>query len=140
MAGNDLGSLLGGLLGGGNSGSGGGGAGNILGSLLGALGGGGKEGGNPLGGLMEMLQKSGLGDQAQSWIGTGDNQAVSGEQVAQALPDDALAHAAEQAGVTRQEAADTLAQALPQAVDKLTPEGRLPQAASLEDLVKQQGL
>ncbi|MFI0981513.1 YidB family protein [Streptomyces sp. NPDC021093] len=140
MAGNDLGSLLGGLLGGGNSGSGGGGAGNILGSLLGALGGGGKDGSNPLGGLMEMLQKSGLGDQAQSWIGTGDNQAVSGEQVAKALPDEALAQAAAQAGVTQQEAADTLAQALPQAVDKLTPEGQLPQAASLEDLIKQQGL
>ncbi|MEU8891738.1 YidB family protein [Streptomyces sp. NPDC048442] len=144
MAGNDLGSLLGGLLGGGNSGSGGaGGAGNILGSLLGALGGGGKDGANgsnPLGGLMEMLQKSGLGDQAQSWIGTGDNQAVSGEQVAKALPDDALAQAAQQAGVTQQEAADTLAQALPQAVDKLTPEGRLPQAASLEDLINQQRL
>ncbi|MCX5202148.1 YidB family protein [Streptomyces sp. NBC_00237] len=139
MAGNDLGSLLGGLLGGGNSGSGGG-AGNILGSLLGALGGGAKDGSNPLGGLMEMLQKSGLADQAQSWIGTGDNQPVSGAEVAQALPDEALAKAAEQAGVTPQEAADTLAQALPQAVDKLTPEGQLPQAASLEDLIRQQGL
>ncbi|MFJ6700520.1 YidB family protein [Streptomyces sp. NPDC091272] len=145
MAGNDLGSLLGGLLGGGNSASSGGGAGNILGSLLGALGGAGggaadKEGGNPLGGLMEMLQKSGLADQAQSWIGTGDNQPVSGEQVAKALPDDALAKAAQDAGVSPQEAADSLAQALPQAVDKLTPQGQLPQASSLEDLIKQQNL
>ncbi|MFD3518299.1 YidB family protein [Streptomyces sp. NPDC058657] len=141
MAGNDLGSLLGGLLGGGNSGSGGG-AGNILGSLLGALGGsGGKEGGgSPLDGLMDMLKKSGLADQAESWVGTGENKPVSGEQVARALPDDALADAAQQAGVSPQEAADQLAASLPQAVDKLTPQGSLPQAASLEDLIKEQRL
>jgi uncharacterized protein YidB (DUF937 family) len=146
MAGNDLGSLLGGLLGGGSSGSGGG-AGNILGSLIGALGGGagggagGKEGGgSPLDGLMDMLKKSGLAEQAESWVGTGDNKSVSGEQVAQALPDEALAKAAEEAGVSPQEAADQLAGALPQAVDKLTPQGELPQVASLEELIKQQQL
>ncbi|GHH49365.1 YidB family protein [Streptomyces candidus] len=150
MAGNDLGSLLGGLLGGSGSGSGSaggsgsGGAGNILGALLGALGGssgsGGTQGGSPLDGLLDMLKKSGLGEQAESWIGTGGNQPVSGAEVARALPDDALQQAADQAGVSPQEAADTLAQALPQAVDKLTPAGSLPQAASLEDLVRQQQL
>jgi uncharacterized protein YidB (DUF937 family) len=140
MAGNDLGSLLGGLLGGGGSGSGG--AGNILGSLLGSLGGsggsGGREGGSPLDGLMDVLRKSGLGEQAESWIGTGGNQPVSGEEIARALPDDALEQAAEQAGVSPQEAADTVARSLPQTVDRLTPEGSLPQAASLEELVRQQ--
>ncbi|MFI5804256.1 YidB family protein [Streptomyces sp. NPDC051561] len=148
MAGNDLGSLLGGLLGGGNSGSGG--AGNILGSLLSALGGGGQAagggaaggqgGGSPLDGIMDMLKKSGLAEQAESWVGTGENKAVSGEQVAQALPDEALAQVAQETGVTPQEAADQVAQALPQAVDKLTPEGSMPQATSLEDLIRQQGL
>ncbi|WP_217566486.1 YidB family protein [Streptomyces sp. GbtcB7] len=119
MAGNDLGGLLGGLLGGsgqgGSGGTGGSCAGNILGALLGALGGGGQAaGGNPLGGLLDMLTKSGLMDQAQSWIGTGENKPVSGEQIAQHLP---------------------------QAVDKLTPSGELPQpGASLEDLIKQQSL
>ncbi|MEU8764020.1 YidB family protein [Streptomyces sp. NPDC048659] len=146
MAGNDLGSLLGGLLGGGSGGQGGsgGGAGNLLGALLSALGGGqsGSSGSsNPLGGLLDMLTKSGLADQAQSWIGTGDNKAVSGAQIAEALPDDALRQAAEQAGVSPQEAADQLARALPQAVDKLTPGGDLPQAGtSLEDLIRQQNL
>ncbi|MEV4450088.1 YidB family protein [Streptomyces mirabilis] len=120
MAGNDLGGLLGGLLGGGgqggSGGTGGSGAGNILGALLGALGGGGGQaaGGNPLGGLLDMLTKSGLMDQAQSWIGTGENKPVSGEQIAQHLS---------------------------QAVDKLTPSGELPQpGAFLEDLIKQQSL
>ncbi|MFJ1607697.1 YidB family protein [Streptomyces sp. NPDC088253] len=146
MAGNDLGGLLGGLLGGGQSGTGGSagsGAGNILGALLGALGGGGGQavGGNPLGGLLDMLTKSGLIDQAQSWIGTGENKPVSGEQIAQALPDNTLQEVAAQAGVSPREAADQIAQHLPQAVDKLTPSGELPQSgASLEDLIKQQSL
>ena len=140
MAGNDLGSLLGGLLGGG--GQSGSGSGNILGALLSALGGsqGGNTGGNPLGGLLEMLTKSGLAEQKDSWVGTGQNQSVTGAQIQQALPDGTLQKVAEQAGVTPEQAASDLAQTLPQAVDKLTPEGRVPQAASLEELVRQQSL
>ncbi|MFI9745924.1 MULTISPECIES: YidB family protein [unclassified Streptomyces] len=141
MAGNDLGSLLGGLLGGGGQG-GSGGAGGILGSLLGALGGaksGGADGANPLGGLLDMLTKSGLVDQAQSWVGTGENQPVSGAQIADALPDDTLQKVAADAGVSTQEAADQIAQSLPQAVDKLTPAGSVPQG-SLEDIIRRQQL
>ncbi|MFE2547661.1 YidB family protein [Streptomyces sp. NPDC059355] len=151
MAGSDLGSLLGGILGGGSgSGSGGqaggGGGGNILGALLGTLMGGGAGGGqaagggnNPLGGLMDMLSKSGLADQAQSWIGTGDNKPVSGAQIADALPDDTLQKVAEQTGVSPQEAADQIARSLPQAVDKLSPAGSIP-SGSLEDIIRQQNL
>ncbi|ARE77190.1 hypothetical protein B6R96_27315 [Streptomyces sp. Sge12] len=156
MAGNDLGSLLGGLLGGSGGQGGSGGAGNILGALLGALtgAGGGASGGaggagsggasgaqaggnNPLGGLMDMLTKSGLADQAQSWLGTGDNKPVSGAQIAEAVPDEALQKAAAQAGVSPQEAADQIAQALPTAVDRLSPGGQLP-SGSLEDIIRQQ--
>ncbi|MER7761483.1 YidB family protein [Streptomyces sp. NPDC097619] len=147
MAGNDLGSLLGGLLGGGQGGSGGGGGGNILGALLGALmggggaqaAGGGAAGNNPLGGLLDMLTKSGLVDQAQSWVGTGENQPVTADQIKEALPDDALQKAAEQAGVTPDQAAAEIAQTLPQAVDKLSPQGALP-SGSLEDIIRQQNL
>ncbi|MFE1828423.1 YidB family protein [Streptomyces yangpuensis] len=145
MAGNDLGSLLGGLLGGGGGqgGSGGGGGGNILGALLGALmggAGGARAGGganNPLGGLMDMLTKSGLADQAQSWIGTGENQPVSGAQISEALPDETLQEVAARTGVSREEAADRIAQVLPQAVDKLTPGGEIP-SGSIEDIIRQQ--
>ncbi|WP_406366876.1 YidB family protein [Streptomyces sp. NBC_00645] len=141
MAGNDLGGLLGGLLGGGGQ-SGASGGGNILGALLGALGGSGASGngGNPLGGLLEMLTKSGLADQAQSWVGTGENKPVSGEQIAGALPDETLRKAAEQNGVSPEQAADQIARTLPQAVDKLTPGGEMPAGASLEDLIKRQSL
>ncbi|MFB0630262.1 YidB family protein [Streptomyces sp. AB3(2024)] len=144
MAGNDLGSLLGGLLGGGGQGGQGGGAGDILGALLGALGGGnghagGGGGNNPLGGLMDMLTRSGLADQAQSWLGTGENQPVSGSQIAEALPDGTLRKAAEQAGVSPEQAADQIARSLPQAVDKLSPEGSIP-SGSLEDIIRAQNL
>ncbi|MEU2112883.1 YidB family protein [Streptomyces sp. NPDC019507] len=151
MAGNDLGGLLGGLLGGGQGGSSGG---NILGALLAALTGNGQSGaagaagatggagggaaGNPLGGLLEMLARSGLADQAQSWIGTGQNQQVSGGQIAEALPNDTLDKVARDTGVTPQQAADQIARSLPQAVDKLTPSGQLPQGASLEEIIRQQ--
>ncbi|MCX5014740.1 YidB family protein [Streptomyces sp. NBC_00555] len=145
MAGNDLGSLLGGLLGGGQGGSGGGG--NILGSLLGALMGGGAGGGqaaggganNPLGGLLEILTKSGLVDQAQSWVGTGANEPVSADQIKAALPDETLQKVAAEAGVSTDQAADQIAQVLPQAVDKLTPTGQIP-SGSLEDIIRQQNL
>ncbi|MFD3722695.1 YidB family protein [Streptomyces sp. NPDC058674] len=155
MAGKDLGSLLGGLLGGGQGGSGGsgGGAGNILGALLGALRGGGGAAGaagtsgaqaagggnNPLGALMDMLATSGLADHAQSWVGTGENKAVSGAEIARALPDETLQKVAEQAGVTPESAADQIARTLPQAVDKLTPDGQVP-SGSLEDIIRQQRL
>ncbi|CAM5578682.1 hypothetical protein GCM10010222_63200 [Streptomyces tanashiensis] len=143
MAGNDLGSLLGSLLGGAGGQSGG--AGGILGSLLGALAGGkgaggGGDGSNPLGGLLDMLTRSGLTDQTRSWVGTGDNQAVSGAQIAEALPDDTLQKVAAEAGVSPQEAADEIAASLPQAVDKLTPNGSLPQGASLEEIIRRQRL
>ncbi|MEU2674072.1 YidB family protein [Streptomyces sp. NPDC007164] len=146
MAGNDLGSLLGGLLGGsgqsGGQGGGQGGAGNVLGALLGALGGGqgGTGGGNALEGLIGMLTRSGLVDQAQSWVGTGENQAVSGAQIAEALPDETLRKVARESGVSTEQAADQIARSLPTAVDRLTPSGEVPEGRSIEDLVREQQL
>ncbi|MER7809224.1 YidB family protein [Streptomyces sp900116325] len=144
MAGNDLGSLLGSLLGGGGQGGGSGNAGNILGALLGALGGstsaGGGGGANALEGLIGMLAKSGLLDQAQSWVGTGENKPVSGAQIAQALPDETLQKVAQGAGVSTEQAADDIARSLPEAVDKLTPAGEVPKGGSLEDLIRAQAL
>ncbi|MFI6336365.1 YidB family protein [Streptomyces sp. NPDC050535] len=143
MAGNDLGSLLGGLLGGGKGGTAGGSGAGILGALLQSLAGGSGSGpagggsGNPLGGLLEMLARSGLTEQKNSWVGTGENQPVTGAQIQQAVPDETLKQVAEQAGVTPDQAATKIAETLPQAVDKLSPNGRLP-SASLEDLIKAQ--
>ncbi|MET7634608.1 YidB family protein [Streptomyces sp. NPDC058232] len=145
MAGNDLGGLLGSLLGGGSQGGGSGNAGNILGALLGALGGnasagGGGGGANTLEGLIGMLTRSGLLDQAQSWVGTGENKPVSGAQIAQALPEETLQKVAQDAGVSTEQAADDIARSLPEAVDKLTPAGEVPKGGSIEDLIRAQAL
>ncbi|CAL9400255.1 YidB family protein [Streptomyces sp. enrichment culture] len=130
-----IGDLLGGILGGrGGTGSGG----LLVGALLNVLGHG--MGTNPLLGLLEKLGGAGLGEQAQSWVGTGDNRSVTGDQLRQALGDDTLDRVAREAGVTPDQAADDLAQTLPPVVDRLTPEGRVPEAASLEELIRRQSL
>jgi uncharacterized protein YidB (DUF937 family) len=82
-----------------------------------------QEGG--LSGLVSKLKSSGLGDQVNSWIGTGDNSPVSANQLKSALGDDFLKNIAERLGVTNEEAAGNLADALPQVVDKLTPNGKI---------------
>lgn len=142
MAGNDLGSLLGSVLGGGGrSGTNGkGGGAEILGSLLQTLGNGRSgSGGNPLSGLMDLLTKSGLAEQKDSWVGTGENQPVTGAQIQQALPDETLKQVADEAGVTTDRAATDIAETLPRVIDRLTPDGHLP-VGSIEDLVRQRRL
>ncbi|MFI2433979.1 YidB family protein [Streptomyces sp. NPDC018693] len=135
MAGDELGMLLGGILGGrGGTAS----SGLLVGALLKALGGGEGGGDNPLGGLLETLGRAGLGDQAQSWVGGGENRSVTGDQLQRALPEEILQRVAREVGVTPAQAADDLAQALPRAVDRLTPRGELPKAATLEELVRRQ--
>ncbi|MEV5510671.1 YidB family protein [Streptomyces orinoci] len=129
MAGSDLGSLLEPLLGG----SGGQSGGSLLGSLLGALGSG---GGQSLEGLIQELNEGGLGEKTRSWVSTGANQPATGPEIAQAVPDQVLNHVAQHSGLSPEQAADRLAEALPQFVDKLTPGGEIPQG-SLEDVIRQ---
>lgn len=140
------GGLLGSLLGaatqamGGAQGQQGGGAGGadwtqMILSLLAQNGGQGGEqgGGGGLGGLLHQLQAGGLGEQLQSWISTGANQPVSSEQLNDALGGDAIGRLAEQAGVSHGEAGSMLSQMLPQIIDKLSPNGQLPQAGQIGD-------
>ncbi|MEU4062922.1 YidB family protein [Streptomyces wedmorensis] len=63
-----------------------------------------------------------------------------GGQSGEALPDDTLRKAAAEAGVSPQEAADEIARSLPQAVDRLTPDGSLPEGGSLEEIIRRQQL
>ena len=98
----------------------------ILGQLLapnGELGG--------LAGLAQQLQQAGLGEQMQSWISTGPNLPVSADQLSQALGADRLGQLAQVAGLEPQALSQGLAQALPQAVDRLTPDGQLPDAGGV---------
>jgi uncharacterized protein YidB (DUF937 family) len=79
-----------------------------------------------LGGLLDKLQNAGHGETVNSWLGPGQNQPIQPGQLKSALGDKTISTAAQQAGVTEQDLLSQLAQALPQFVDKLTPNGRIP--------------
>ena len=95
-------------------------------------GGGGLLGG--LGGLLDKLQKGGLGDVANSWVGSGQNKPVSPGQLGPALGPDIIKTLAQRSGLSEEEITKQLSQALPGIVDRLTPQGRLPTLAELSDL------
>jgi uncharacterized protein YidB (DUF937 family) len=79
-----------------------------------------------LGGLVTQMNQGGLGDIAKSWIGTGENSPISGDQVAKMLPASVIEMLTKQTGLTPDELMQRLAKTLPQVVDRLTPKGQLP--------------
>jgi uncharacterized protein YidB (DUF937 family) len=72
------------------------------------------------------FRESGLDEQVQSWISKGRNLPVAGDQIERALGSDVVAGIAAKLGITQVEAADEIADAVPQVVDEMTPEGELP--------------
>ncbi len=79
-------------------------------------------------GVMNEFERKGLGPTVQSWIGTGPNQPISADQVQQALGPDLLQQLSAKSGLSVQELTQKLSQVLPQAVDRLTPDGKIPGA------------
>ena len=79
-----------------------------------------------LGDLVKQLQQGGLGDAANSWVGNGANKQVSADDLSKALGTDQLDQIAAQSGMSRDQLLQGLSQYLPQVVDHLTPNGRLP--------------
>jgi uncharacterized protein YidB (DUF937 family) len=77
-------------------------------------------------GLVKLFNQGGLEKQMASWIGTGKNLPVSADQIMSVLGQGRVAELAKQAGVGSQDIAGGLAQMLPQIIDKLTPDGKLP--------------
>jgi uncharacterized protein YidB (DUF937 family) len=153
---NPLGSILGNLagsLGGGANAGAGGGLGGMLGNVLGGATGTHKSGGALAGGailaavlqmvqqqggvgaLLGKLQSGGLGTHTASWVGTGDNLPVSGDQLHQALGADALGGLAAKLGMNTQQAGGVLSQVLPELVNQLSPGGQLP--ANHHDLLSE---
>jgi uncharacterized protein YidB (DUF937 family) len=88
-----------------------------------------------LAGLLRRFQESGLGNLADSWVSTGKNLPVSPEQIQEALGSGQLGSIAERLGLSQGEVSATLAELLPGVVDKLTPDGRVPDAGGLGDLL-----
>ncbi len=80
-----------------------------------------------LAGLLEKFQAAGLGDQIQSWISTDQNQPISSSQLQTALGSETVQNFAQQLGISSEQVSSQLAQLLPTLVDKLTPQGQLPE-------------
>ena len=102
--------------------------GGLLGNLGGMLGGAGAGGllSGGLGQLLENFQQNGHGDTAQSWINSGPNKEISPPEVKQAIGPDVLAALEKQTGLSQEELLARLSRELPAAVDKYTPDGRIP--------------
>lgn len=79
-----------------------------------------------LGGLLGKFTGAGLGNKANSWVGTGDNEPLDPDEVEQALGADQLDKIARDAGVSRDDAKTGLAGMIPGLVDKMSPGGNLP--------------
>jgi uncharacterized protein YidB (DUF937 family) len=79
-----------------------------------------------LGGLIRQFQQKGLGDTIDTWVNTGDNKDISSDQVSGALGRDVVDDLSRRTGLSRDEVVEELARLLPNVVDRLTPEGRLP--------------
>jgi len=105
-----------------------GGLGGVLGKLGGVLGG--ASAGSVLSGglsdLVERFRQNGHGQAADSWVKRGPNQELGPDQLEQAIGPDVLSTLSQQTGLSQEELLSRLSRELPTAVDKLTPEGRLP--------------
>jgi uncharacterized protein YidB (DUF937 family) len=78
-----------------------------------------------VGGLLSKLQEGGLGNQVASWLGNGSNLSVSPEQLRSVLGDEHVQQMANALGLPTDKILDLLSQHLPDAVDKMSPNGAL---------------
>lgn len=126
-----------------------GGAGG-LGSIFGGGAGGGAGGGGAPGGgmgglgdLLSQLTQKGYGREADSWVGTGANQALPPQAIEDVFGQEQLQRIAQQAGISSDEARSGLSELLPDVVDQLTPDGALPPgdqlSASVDEYLRRLG-
>ena len=110
-----------------------GGLGGLLSQLKNSLGGASAGGvlSSGLGELLDRFKQSGQGDTAESWVRTGSNKPCTPSQLEQAVGPEVLDTLSKQTGLSREELVSRLCRELPDAVDKYTPQGRLPTEAEL---------
>jgi uncharacterized protein YidB (DUF937 family) len=80
-----------------------------------------------LGGLIQTFNQKGLGDVISSWVGTGNNAAITPEQIQKVLGSDVIKQLSEKSGISFDAAKAQLAKLLPSLIDKVTPEGKIPE-------------
>jgi uncharacterized protein YidB (DUF937 family) len=111
--------------------------GGVLGNPGGLLGG--ASAGSVLSGglrdLVERFRQSGHAQAADSWVQKGPNQPIEPDQLEQAIGHETLSTLSEKTGLSRDELLSRLSRELPAAVDKFTPEGRLPTEVEAARLV-----
>lgn len=90
-----------------------------------------------LGGLLDKLKNGGLSDAADSWVGTGQNKPVQPGQLGSALGQQTISDLARRAGMSEQELLQQLSQVLPGVVDKMTPNGQVPDLRQIASLFNQ---
>ena len=86
--------------------------------------------------LMDQFKGAGLGDKADSWVGTGENQPLSPDEVEKAIGADRLAKMSKETGKSVDELKQDLSTAIPESVNKLTPEGKMPNPSDLMNMAK----
>jgi uncharacterized protein YidB (DUF937 family) len=126
---------------------------SIAGQVLGSLGNGGATANAAPGGLMDLVgnllnnqqggltglisafEQNGLGSVVASWVGTGQNLPISAEQLQSVLGNEQVQAIAQQLGFSTQDVSAHLANLLPQVVDKLTPDGSVPEGNAMGGLM-----
>jgi uncharacterized protein YidB (DUF937 family) len=127
-----LGQLLGGLFAGGQPGSQPAAIANVIQQIM--AGGGG--GSNGVAALVSRFEAAGLAQPAQSWVGTGQNLPVSSNDLTKVFSQNEIQGWAQQAGTSPDAILKVLAEALPKAVDHVTPQGQVPtQTADLSGML-----
>lgn len=86
-----------------------------------------------LAGVLNNFRQSGLSQHADSWVGTGPNMGISGDQLQQAVGSSTIGNIASQLGMSQDQAGSAMAQILPELINQLTPQGQLP--ADHEDTI-----
>jgi len=112
-------------------GAGAGGLGDVLGQVLGGSAGSRGAGVGGLGGLLEQLQRAGFGEVARSWVSTGENAPIPPGGIEEVFGRGGLAEIARRAGVSESDASRGLSELLPEVVDRVTPNGEVPDLDSL---------
>ena len=87
-------------------------------------------------GLQKMFEQGGLGNVISSWVGKGQNMPISADQLQNVLHSGAFQQVAQKAGIDLTQLTGMMASVLPHLVDKLTPNGEVPNASTLQSMLK----
>ena len=89
--------------------------------------------GTALGDVLDRFRNSGAGPKVDSWIGRGANEPIEPQEVVSAIDEETLSSLSQQTGLSREELIARITQALPEVVDKMTPDGQLPPSGTSDN-------